>query len=108
MGLQYWWVGNADWNTACLSMQVYEDTTGTVISFSQWMSRGFRRRVDDSADRHSAGPESPDGSCCGSSRYWCLQRGERVLIIFGLTALAWMTRTEPFGGCHMVRYANGQ
>ena len=23
---------------------------------------------------------------------------KRVLIIFGLTALAWMTRTEPFGG----------
>ena len=60
---------------------------------------GSGRRVDDSADRHSAGPESPDGSCCGSSRYWCLaQREKRVLIIFGLTALAWMTRTEPFGG----------
>ena len=40
-------------------MQVYEDLMSTAISFSQWMSWGSGRRVDDSADRRSAGPKVP-------------------------------------------------
>lgn len=81
-------------------MQVYEDTTGASISFSQWMSWGLpvvaimipliaialARRVP--ADLVV---DLPDVGAWRSAE-------KRVLIIFGLTAVAWMTRTEPFGG----------
>ena len=81
-------------------MQVYEDTTGTSISFSQWMSWGIpvvaimipliaialARKVPKDLV-----VDLPDVGAWRSSE-------KRVLIIFGLTAIAWMTRTEPFGG----------
>lgn len=81
-------------------MQVYEDTTGTSISFSQWMSWGvpvvaimipliaiaLARKVPKDLV-----VDLPDVGAWRSSE-------KRVLIIFGLTAIAWMTRTEPFGG----------
>ncbi|MEM1141133.1 MAG: SLC13 family permease [Pseudomonadota bacterium] len=81
-------------------MQVYQDYTGTVIGFTQWMgwavpivvllvpamafalTRGLPREATLSIPE--VGP-------------W---RGEekRVLLIFALTSIAWMTRSEPFGG----------
>ena len=81
-------------------MQVYLDTTGNAIGFTQWMSWGvpvvallipiaavWLARLlpnDLSVDLPEVGA-------------W--QSAERrVLTIFGLTALAWMTRSEPFGG----------
>jgi sodium-dependent dicarboxylate transporter 2/3/5 len=81
-------------------MQVYEDTTGTAISFSQWMSWGvpvvaimipliaiaLARKVPKDLV-----VDLPDIGAWRSAE-------KRVLIIFGLTAIAWMTRTEPFGG----------
>ena len=81
-------------------MQVYEDTTGTAISFSQWMSWGvpvvaimipliaiaLARKVPKDLV-----VDLPDIGAWRSAE-------KRVLIIFALTAIAWMTRTEPFGG----------
>ncbi|HEY7776009.1 MAG TPA: DASS family sodium-coupled anion symporter, partial [Kineobactrum sp.] len=81
-------------------MQVYEQTTGSVISFSRWMgwalpvvvlmiplmalvlTRGLPRSVT---------VQLPD---TGSWR----SEEKRVLMVFGCTALAWVTRSEPFGG----------
>jgi sodium-dependent dicarboxylate transporter 2/3/5 len=81
-------------------MQVYEETTGRSISFVQWMgwalpvvavmvpamalvlTRGLHDRLD------IALPEV--------GRWRAEER--RVMLVFGLTALAWVTRSEPFGG----------
>lgn len=81
-------------------MQVYEDTTGQAIGFTQWMSWGvpvvallipiaalWLARLLPS-DLTVTLPEV--GAWRSAER--------RVLTIFALTALAWMTRSEPFGG----------
>lgn len=81
-------------------MQVYEEATGTAVSFSEWMTWGIpvvalmvptialflARQVPN--DLTVALPD------IGEWR----SAEKRVLVIFALTALAWMTRTEPFGG----------
>jgi sodium-dependent dicarboxylate transporter 2/3/5 len=81
-------------------MQIYEETTGASVSFSQWMTWGLpvvvimvplmglwlTRNL-----RGSSGIELPDP---GEWR----REEKRVLAVFALTALAWITRTEPFGG----------
>ena len=81
-------------------MQQYESFTGTAVSFSQWMSWGLpvvliflpiaglwlTRKLDYRGELTIP----PAGDWCPEER--------RVLIIFGLTALAWVTRLEPFGG----------
>jgi len=81
-------------------MQVFEQTTGEAISFTQWMAwalpvvlvlvpvmalvltRGFTGALEVTLP--AAGP-------------WRAAE-RRVLVVFGLTALAWITRSEPFGG----------
>ena len=81
-------------------MQVFEEFTGEAVSFSRWMSwgvpvvvllvpamawsltRGMDRKL--SLELPKVGP-------------WQVEE-RRVLVIFGLTALAWVTRSEPFGG----------
>lgn len=81
-------------------MEVYEAETGTAVSFSRWMSwalpvvvilvplaglwltRGLPR--DGAISIPAMGP-------------W-LPAQKRVLTVFAFTALAWMTRQEPFGG----------
>jgi sodium-dependent dicarboxylate transporter 2/3/5 len=81
-------------------MQVYEDTTGQAIGFTQWMSWGvpvvallipiaalWLARLLPS-DLTVTLPEI--GAWRSAER--------RVLSIFALTAFAWMTRSEPFGG----------
>lgn len=81
-------------------MQVYENRTGESISFTTWMSWGvpivllslgpmwlwLTRKLPqtESVQIPAAGAFSVDE--------------RRVLTIFGLTALAWITRREPFGG----------
>lgn len=81
-------------------MQQYESFTGTAVSFSQWMGWGLpvvviflplaglwlTRKLDYCGELviPPAGDWRPEE--------------RRVLIIFGLTALAWVTRLEPFGG----------
>ncbi|MFT4767183.1 MAG: sodium-dependent dicarboxylate transporter 2/3/5 [Glaciecola sp.] len=81
-------------------MQVYEEYTGIEMSFTRWMSWGvpvvvllvpamawsLTRGIERSAslDLPVVGP-------------WRSEE-RRVLTVFGLTALAWITRSEPFGG----------
>jgi len=81
-------------------MQVYENSTGQHIGFTQWMSVGIpvvvvmvvvaalwvTRRLPKEMEVLVPSP----GAWRSAER--------RVLIIFGLTALTWMTRAEPFGG----------
>ena len=81
-------------------VQVLEENTGQVISFSQWMSWGLpvvsillplawlwvTRAV----------PRELDVTLPAVGPWRSAER--RVLLIFGLTALAWITRAEPFGG----------
>lgn len=81
-------------------MQVYQETTGHSITFTQWMAwalpvvcllvpamalyltRGLPGRLQIALPQVGA---------------WSAAE-RRVLLVFGLTALAWVTRSEPFGG----------
>lgn len=81
-------------------MQVYEQTTGQVISFTQWMGWALpvvvlmvpamalilTRNLGGALEVQlpEVGPWQP--------------QERRVMFVFGLTALAWITRSEPFGG----------
>ena len=81
-------------------MQVYSDTTDTQLGFLDWMAWGvpvvvvfvplmglwITRGV--SRTRHISVP--PVGA-------WRTEE-KRTLTVFALTALAWTTRTDPFGG----------
>jgi sodium-dependent dicarboxylate transporter 2/3/5 len=81
-------------------MQVYEETTGLQISFTQWMMWALplviiflpiiwlwlTRKVENSGQLHL--PKVGKWS----THEW------RVMVIFGITAFLWITRKEPFGG----------
>ena len=81
-------------------MQIYEQQTGDSVSFSTWMSWGvpvvvlmipltwlwLSRRLD-----YTGGFAMPD-----VGRWRTIEK--RVMLVFTLTALAWITRKEPFGG----------
>jgi len=81
-------------------MQQYEKFTGTAISFTQWMGWGLpvvlllvplaglwlTRKLDYKGELTIP----PTGDWRPEER--------RVLIVFAFTALAWVTRIEPFGG----------
>jgi sodium-dependent dicarboxylate transporter 2/3/5 len=81
-------------------MQIYEQYTGNAVSFTRWMSWGV-----------------PVVLILVPAMAWALTRGlergavlklpevgpwraeeRRVLVVFALTAVAWITRSEPFGG----------
>ena len=81
-------------------VQVYEENTAQTISFAQWMSWGMpvvltllplawwwvTRAV----------PRELDIQVPAVGPWRSAER--RVLVVFGLTAMAWITRAEPFGG----------
>jgi solute carrier family 13 (sodium-dependent dicarboxylate transporter), member 2/3/5 len=81
-------------------MGIYEESIGKEMGFLAWMKIGvpvvlislplmalwLTRNINTSLDI-----ALPQLSSWGSDE-------KRVLIIFGLTALAWITRQEPFGG----------
>ena len=81
-------------------VQVYEENTAQTISFAQWMSWGMpvvltllplawwwvTRAV----------PRELDIQVLAVGPWRSAER--RVLVVFGLTAMAWITRAEPFGG----------
>tara|TARA_B110000003_G_scaffold10008_1_gene10272 strand:- start:2162 stop:3508 length:1347 start_codon:yes stop_codon:yes gene_type:complete len=81
-------------------LKVYAEATGTMPSFVQWMiwalpvvvvmipAAGFWLTRHLTSDQSAQIPE------VGQWR----QEEFRVLLIFGLTALAWITLREPFGG----------
>jgi sodium-dependent dicarboxylate transporter 2/3/5 len=81
-------------------MQVYQEFTGETVGFARWMSIGIpvvlimipltalwlTRDLP-----HDIKIQVPEVGAWRSAE-------KRVLTLFGLTALAWMTRSEPFGG----------
>jgi sodium-dependent dicarboxylate transporter 2/3/5 len=81
-------------------MQVYEQTTGVSISFTQWMGWAMPVvliMVPGMAvvlTRNMGGALQIQMPAVGP---WETQE-RRVMLVFGLTALAWITRSEPFGG----------
>jgi sodium-dependent dicarboxylate transporter 2/3/5 len=81
-------------------MQVYEQATGQSISFTQWMGWALpvvvlmvpaMAFVLTRNLRGAIAMELPE-----VGRWRTEER--RVMIVFALTALAWITRGEPFGG----------
>lgn len=81
-------------------MQVYEEYTGTTISFVRWMSWG----VPTVLILVPLMAYSLTRSLPGKGSFRLPEVGEwrpeerRVMAVFGVTALAWVTRSEPFGG----------
>lgn len=81
-------------------MQVYEQTTGVSISFTQWMAWAMPvvlvmvPAMAVVLTRSVGGALRVQMPTVGP---WETQE-RRVMLVFGLTALAWITRGEPFGG----------
>jgi sodium-dependent dicarboxylate transporter 2/3/5 len=81
-------------------MQIYEQTTGVSISFTQWMGWAVPVVVilvpviAVILTRKLRGPLSVELPEIGAWR----TEEKRVMFVFGMTALAWITRSEPFGG----------
>ena len=81
-------------------MQVYEQTTGARYGFLDWMKVGvplllvFLPLMAWWLGRHLR--DTPPATLPHPGPWTARER--RVVIVFGLTALAWITRTEPFGG----------
>jgi len=81
-------------------MQVYQQTTGEVISFTQWMGWALPVVVlmipamAFILTRKLGGTIAVQLPDVGRWR----TEERRVMLVFGLTALAWITRGEPFGG----------
>lgn len=81
-------------------MQEYQNFTGTTVSFVQWMAWAIpvvllmiplaglwlTRNLDYVGELTMP-----------STGSWRTEE-KRVLMVFGITVLAWVTRTEPFGG----------
>ena len=81
-------------------MQVYQETTGASISFTTWMSWGvpvvlvmvpLMALVLARNLRGELSVPLPDVGA------WRTEE-KRVLLVFLVTAIAWITRSEPFGG----------
>ncbi len=81
-------------------MQVYQDFTGEAVPFTTWMGWGVPvviTLVPLAALWLTRG--LPSGLSVVMPEVGPWRSAEvRVLMIFALTALAWMTRSEPFGG----------
>lgn len=81
-------------------MQVYEQTTGESVSFLRWMSWALPvvfimvPAMAFILTRNLGGTLQVSLPQVGA---WSTQE-RRVMTVFALTALAWMTRSEPFGG----------
>jgi len=83
-----------------LFMQVYTDVTGNIVTFLDWMVWGvpaliiflplmclwLTRELDNSKKLNVPSPGQ-----------WRLEE-KRTLMVFAATAIAWITRQEPFGG----------
>ena len=81
-------------------MQVYQDYTGNSIGFTQWMTWGVPVVVimvplmAAVLTRGLGGPLNIELPQVG---VWSIDE-KRVMWVFLFTALAWITRSEPFGG----------
>jgi len=81
-------------------MQVYQETTGTALGFVDWMRWGipvvivFLPIIGLWLTRNLSTGETLELPAVGEWR----TEERRTLIVFALTALAWITRNDPFGG----------
>ncbi len=81
-------------------MQVYQDTTGVALSFMDWMAWGlpvmviFVPLIGLWITRGVSRSRTISLPKVGAWR----TEEKRTLAVFALTALAWMTRGDPFGG----------
>lgn len=81
-------------------MQVYQQQTGTEVGFLQWMLWALPAVIvllplaGWMLTRHLQGTIDAPDIQLGPWR----SEERRVLWVFGFTALAWMTRTDPWGG----------
>jgi sodium-dependent dicarboxylate transporter 2/3/5 len=81
-------------------MQVYEQTTGVRYGFLDWMLIGVPvvlLLVPVIALWLARGLHDSPPAVLPALPAWSAAE-RRVLVVFALTALAWVTRTEPFGG----------
>ncbi len=85
-------------------MQVYQDSTGNALGFLQWMTWGvpvvITLLVSAALWLTRGLPETLSVTLPEVGEWRSSEK--RVLLIFGLTALAWMTRSEPFGGWRVL------
>ncbi len=81
-------------------MGIYKEATGTEVAFLDWMKIGIPTVcllipiAWLSVTRKLKGSRPLDLPVLGAWR----PAERRVLIVFGITALLWVTRTAPFGG----------
>jgi len=81
-------------------MQVYQETTGTALGFVDWMRWGipvvilFLPLIGIWLTRKLPAGQVLELPAVG---VWRTEE-RRTLIVFGLTAAAWITRKDPFGG----------
>src|SRR5688500_18183040 len=81
-------------------MQVYADVTGTRYGFLDWMTIGVPVRLASLPllglwlGRHRGG--APAAVLPETGRWTSGEK--RVVTVFAITALAWIFRSEPFGG----------
>ena len=81
-------------------MQVYEDTTGDVVTFTEWMAWGLPVvlcLVPLIALWLTRGLKGSSGVELPPVGEWRPEE-RRVMWVFALTALAWVTRATPYGG----------
>jgi sodium-dependent dicarboxylate transporter 2/3/5 len=81
-------------------MQVYEETTGEAISFTRWMGWALPVvlvMVPAMALYLTRGLSGGLNVQLPEVGEWRTEE-RRVLLVFAFTALAWITRSEPFGG----------
>jgi sodium-dependent dicarboxylate transporter 2/3/5 len=81
-------------------MQVYEDSFGKNISFLQWMSWAMPIVVvllPLTMFWLTRSLNAPLQSILPPKEPWDIAQ-KRVMLVFGLTVLLWVTRREPFGG----------
>ncbi len=81
-------------------MQVYQERVGETIGFTRWMSWGIpvvAVMVPLAGFWLTRKLQYKGGFQLPTAGRWRVEE-RRVLCIFALTALAWITRQEPFGG----------
>ena len=84
-------------------MGIYQETVGEAIGFAEWMSWAIPvvlvllPIVAFWLTRRLGGKAHAEELTLPEVGPWSTEE-RRVLTVFGLTALAWVTRTEPFGG----------
>ncbi len=81
-------------------MQVYEEITGQTVSFLQWMLWGLPVvliMLPLAMAWITRGLNAPLAIALPAQLQWTSAQ-RRVMAVFAITVLAWVTRQEPFGG----------